>query len=240
MLLKLIRSIRAREVDDFVEIGPGSGTLTRHLTPMVGSLLAIEIDERLKDHMQLIADEYEHFSYSIEDFLDWECPPRLRNFRVVGNIPYNITSQIIIKLFLMRKHIQDAHLLMQKEVAQRLVAGPGTKEYGILSVYTDLFCDAKYLFEVSRNVFRPIPNVDSAFVHMSFENSAQMTPMEEKRLRIVVRTAFNQRRKTLRNSLKVVLGANPEIPNWIDLDKRAEQLSPADFLNLTLSLEGIR
>lgn len=240
MLLKLIRTIRAREVDNFLEIGPGSGTLTRRLAPRVGSLAAIEIDPRFKDHLDHVQSENPNFKYVIADFLDYELPPGTRDIRIAGNIPYNITSQIIVRLFLMRKRIKDAHLLMQKEVAQRIVASPGTKEYGILSVYADLFCDAEYMFEVSRNVFRPIPNVDSAVLRMDFDNPAQMTPMEEKRLRIVVRAAFNQRRKTLRNSLKYVLGTQVEIPTWVDLNRRAEELAPHDFLRLANQLKGIQ
>ena len=233
MLQKLLRSVNPQLDDTMVEIGPGSGALTRLFAPQVKNLHAIEIDPRMAEYLESIQTDIPSFSFEYKDFLKWIPPPELGHFRLMGNIPYYITSQLILQAFKHHERIVDVHFLMQKEVGKRLVAPHGSKQYGILSVYAALFAKTEYLFDISRNVFFPIPDVDSCFVRFSFVEENPVSAELEPHLRLVVRTSFNQRRKTLRNSLKAVLKDKTSIEDQFDLNLRPEQLSPLKFLSLT-------
>ncbi|NQV41098.1 MAG: ribosomal RNA small subunit methyltransferase A [Candidatus Marinimicrobia bacterium] len=233
MLEKLLRTVDPRPGETMVEIGPGSGALTRLFAPRVKHLHAIDIDPRMAEYLEPIGKDIPSFTFEYRDFLKWTPPPELGNFRLMGNIPYYITSQLILQAFEHHERIGDVHFLMQKEVGKRLVAPHGSKKYGILSVYAALFAKTEYLFDISRNVFYPIPDVDSCFVRFSFDETSPVSAEMEPYLRLVVRTAFNQRRKTLRNSLKAVLKEKDSIEDQFDLNLRPEQLSPHSFLSLT-------
>jgi len=230
---RLVRTVKPAAEDMMVEIGPGSGALTRLFAPMVREYLAIEIDERMREYLDPIEQEVSGFSYEISDILKWSPPDELGKFRLIGNIPYYITSSLILQAFDHHERITDVHFLMQIEVGKRLVAPHGSKQYGILSVYAALFAKTEYLFDINRNIFHPVPEVDSCFVRFSFEAKRDLSPELEPFLRTVIRTAFNQRRKTLRNSLKSILVDHPGVKDHFDLGLRPEQLSPADFLVLT-------
>ena len=233
MLDKLVRTVNPQTDDIMVEIGPGSGALTRLFAPRVKQLHAIEIDPRMGEYLEPIQNEIPSFSYEHKDFLKWSPPAELGDFRLMGNIPYYITSQLILQAFEHHERIGDVHFLMQKEVGKRLIAPHGSKVYGILSVYAALFAKTEYLFDISRHVFYPIPDVDSCFVRFSFDQDNPVSAELEPHLRQVVRTAFNQRRKTLRNSIKSILKDKDSIEDQFDLNLRPEQLSPMDFLTLT-------
>ncbi len=233
MLDKLVRAVNPHADDVMVEIGPGSGALTRLFAPRVKQLHAIEIDPRMDEYLEPIRKEIPTFTYEHMDFLKWLPPSELGSFRLMGNIPYYITSQLILQAFKHHERIGDVHFLMQKEVGKRLIAPHGSKVYGILSVYSALFAKTEYLFDISRHVFYPVPDVDSCFIRFSFDQHNPVSAEIEPHLRQVVRTAFNQRRKTLRNSLKSILKDRESIVDQFDLNLRPEQLSPADFLRLT-------
>lgn len=233
MLNKLVRAVDPQADDVMIEIGPGSGALTRLFAPMVKQLHAIEIDPRMDEYLDPIRIEIDSFTYEHKDFLKWTPPAELGNFRLMGNIPYYITSQLILQAFEHHKQIVDVHFLMQKEVGKRLVAPHGSKQYGILSVYAALFAKTEYLFDISRHVFHPVPDVDSCFVRFSFDLENPVTSELEPHTKRVVRAAFNQRRKTLRNSLKAILSDKVSIEKDFDLNLRPEQLSPTEFLRLT-------
>ena len=233
MLEKLVRTVNPQPDDTMVEIGPGSGALTRLFASRVKRLHAIELDPRMAEYLEPIRDDIHSFSFEYKDFLKWTPPPELGKFRLMGNIPYYITSQLILQAFEYHERIGDVHFLMQKEVGKRLVAPHGSKQYGILSVYAALFAKTEYLFDISRHVFHPVPDVDSCFVRFSFDEENPVSAELEPHLRQVVRTSFNQRRKTLRNSLKAVLKDKASIENQFDLNLRPEQLSPLEFLRLT-------
>lgn len=233
MLEKLVRTVNPQPQDVMVEIGPGSGALTRLFAPRVKQLHAIDIDPRMGEYLEPIQKEVPSFSFEYKDFLKWSPPSELGDFRLMGNIPYYITSQLILQAFEHHERIGDVHFLMQKEVGKRLVAPHGSKQYGILSVYAALFAKTEYLFDISRNVFYPRPDVDSCFVRFSFDEENPVSAELEPHLRQVVRTSFNQRRKTLRNSLKSVLKDRTSIEDKFDLNLRPEQLSPLEFLGLT-------
>lgn len=233
MLDKLVRTVAPQKDDIMVEIGPGAGALTRLFAPLVKQLHAIDIDTRMDAFLEPIQREIPSFSFEHMDFLKWTPPDALGHFRLMGNIPYYITSQLILQAFEHHERISDVHFLMQKEVGKRLVAPHGSKRYGILSVYSALFAKTEYLFDISRTVFHPVPDVDSCFVRFTFEGENPVSAELEPFLRQVVRTAFNQRRKTLRNSLKAMLKERSSIEAKFDLNLRPEQLSPDEFLRLT-------
>lgn len=232
-LEKLLRTVDPQPHEIMIEIGPGSGALTRLFAPRVASLHAIEIDPRMGEYLDPIQTSVPGFSYEISDFLKWVPPDDLATFRLIGNIPYYITSPLILQAFEHHERISDVHFLMQKEVGKRLVAPHGSKQYGILSVYASLFAKTEYLFDISRHIFHPVPDVDSCFVKFSFNAQRLVSEELEPFLRKVIRTAFNQRRKTLRNSLKSLISEKPDVNDHFDLGLRPEQLSPRDFLDLT-------
>ena len=247
ILRRIAEASDIRQSEQVVEIGPGTGLLTKHLLDRpLSKLTAFELDERAIDLLQNHFTD-ERFSVIHKDFLqvtlnelvpsDPLLPSKLN---VIGNIPYYITTPIIFKLFDDRADIRCATLLMQLEVAERLIGKPRTKEYGIPSVITQCLSDVKLLFKVKAGAFRPAPKVDSAVVRFDFENdffqrsgSLAPTGFEEKKFSKMVRTLFAMRRKTIRNNLKQLSDAKTESELLVDfLPKRAEELSIEEFLRL--------
>ena len=238
LLDKLVRTVQPQPDDIMVEVGPGTGALTRLFVPRVKQFHAIEIDERMDESLAPIGSEYNSFSYEYMDFQKWTPPVDFKSFRVIGNIPYYITSPLILQVFKHLDVMHDVHFLMQKEVGKRLVAPHGSKQYGILSVYSALFARTEYLFDISRTVFHPVPDVDSCFVRFSFNPDNRFSADFESQLREVIRTSFNQRRKTLRNSLKHVLKRLGLDDITFDMGLRPEQLEPKEFIQLTREIFG--
>ncbi|NQV16099.1 ribosomal RNA small subunit methyltransferase A [bacterium] len=230
---KLVRYVDPQPTDIMVEVGPGTGAITRLFAARVKTLHAIEIDGRMNKYLDPISREIPTFSWEQSDFLKWSPPEDLGTFRLMGNIPYYITSALILQAFEHHERITDVHFLMQKEVGKRLVSPHGSKRYGILSVYAALFAKTEYLFDISRTVFHPVPDVDSCFIRFSFDEERKVSPEMDPQLRKVVRMAFNQRRKTLRNSLKAIVKERPQVEDQFDLNLRPEQLAPVEFLKLT-------
>jgi 16S rRNA (adenine1518-N6/adenine1519-N6)-dimethyltransferase len=220
-----------------VEIGPGTGILTRRIGPLVAHLYAVEIDRKLARYLELSMADYGSVSVVHADFLktdpgEWA---REKKIRIVGNIPYHITSPILFKILELRKRVIDLTLLIQREVAQRIIAGPNSRIYGILSVFSQTFADVAVLLNVPKTVFRPRPKVDSSLVRWTFTSERSQTLSDEKLFREVVRMAFGQRRKMLRNSLKTVMPPtiNPEVQL-----KRPEQLSVREWIALVNKMSG--
>lgn len=215
-----------------VEIGPGTGALTAVLLERYPKLVALEVDPRAIAHLRetLPALDVRH-----QDVLeaDWAALAAERGGRlfVAGNLPYYITSPILFGLVDRRAHLAEATVMMQREVAERLVATPRTKAYGILSVVFQRYADVKLLFKVPPTVFHPRPSVESAVVRLTFRTDAPPDSPEENRLRVVVRAAFNQRRKMLRGAL-AAFGPVPE--PWAT--QRAEELTGEDFAALAAAL----
>lgn len=230
IISKIVNSLVATPEDLVIEIGPGTGALTRHLYKKYPNFVAIELDDRVEE---LLLQEMPnlhilHKDVLKVDFSSLKTSETQRIF-VIGNIPYYITSPIIFHVFDQAEHIFQAVLMMQLEVAQRLNATKRTKDYGILTVQTQFFSEAELLFKVPRQVFYPVPNVDSAVV--SFIMKRNYDPKIIENFKRVVRTAFNQRRKKLSNALKS-LGVDLEAAQEF-LDKRAEELELKDFIRLT-------
>ena len=231
---KIVAALRAPAEGPVVEIGPGTGALTRLLLDRFASLTALEIDARAVAHLQAA---YPGLDVRQVDVLtvDWGALAEEKGgpLYVIGNLPYYITSPILFGLLEHREHLREAVMMMQREVAERLVAEPRTKAYGIPSVLTQLYTRPELLFSVSRNVFYPKPEVTSAVIRLAFD--VQVAPaldVDPAFLRTVVRAAFNQRRKTLHNSLSMWTRAQGvELPHGWGR-RRAEELPPSAFVEL--------
>jgi 16S rRNA (adenine1518-N6/adenine1519-N6)-dimethyltransferase len=227
---KIADAIPAEEGHRVIEIGPGTGALTAALVDRYEDLLAVELDQRAIEVLEHKFDDLNiHHANVLE--VDWEhLSIGKQKTHVVGNLPYYITSQILFSLLEHRKFLSDALLMMQKEVAERIVSDIRTKQYGILSVQTQLMCSPEILFPVSRHCFKPQPNVESAVIKLTFDKG----PLEctDDHLKTVVRTAFNQRRKKLSNALKPIIPKD-QLPAGYDFDKRAEAWPPSEYEKLT-------
>jgi 16S rRNA (adenine1518-N6/adenine1519-N6)-dimethyltransferase len=240
ILRKIVESLNLRSGDVVVEIGPGQGALTKHLVDQPIILIGIEVDQRAIDLLQqTIGEKMTLFHADVLDAnLHALSEKHQKKLRIIGNIPYYLTSEILFWLFDAQPVVTDATLMMQLEVARRLVAPSKNKEYGILSVFTQLYTDCEILFKVSRNCFFPRPDVDSAVVRLKFKE--QLPVYDEHLFRSVVRATFGKRRKTLRNGLKF-MGLDDAVLDQIsfDLTKRPEELSVDEFLSLAESIRKI-
>jgi 16S rRNA (adenine1518-N6/adenine1519-N6)-dimethyltransferase len=215
-----------------LEIGPGTGVLTKYLLQKDIKTHVIEIDtesvEYLKANYLNLADrvhEYDFLKYDITEIFKDEP------FAIIGNFPYNISTQIVFKTLEMRHQIPEFSGMFQKEVAARICSKEGSKVYGILSVLTQAFYDAEYLFTVPPTVFIPPPRVDSGVLRLTRKEDYSL-PVDEKLFFRVVKTAFQQRRKTLRNSLKS-FNLSDNLKANVIFGKRPEQLSVDAFIELT-------
>jgi 16S rRNA (adenine1518-N6/adenine1519-N6)-dimethyltransferase len=234
---KILASVDAHLDDVILEIGPGEGALTRSLAGAVATLVAVEVDHRAVERLR--AEFGNRVTIIEQDILTLSLSDLARDmglggaWRVVGNIPYNITSPILFAILDHRESVQDATLMMQREVARRLVALPGTKEYGILSVFCRIFAETELLFDVSRNAFRPIPAVTSSVVRVRPIRASRVALNNEAMFRHVVRFIFGQRRKMLRHSLAVLAGLHHwSLPAEFALQERPEELSPESLAHL--------
>lgn len=230
MILKIIKYIDPKDNEKIVEIGPGFGALTDHLSQSVGNLVLIELDTKLADLLNEKYSDNKNIKVIKGNILKIDWKIFLPIDKIVGNLPYNISSQIIIKMFQHRKKINSAIITIQKEFAERLVSAPKSKKYGILSVYNQLYCDAKILFKISNQVFRPIPKVESTLIEMKFNKKLKYKIDDLDFFHKIVRTAFNQRRKQLRNSLSVFY--RPDLKDKFDWKLRAEAIDLKGYFNL--------
>lgn len=215
-----------------IEVGPGMGVLTQYLLEKGRDLTVIEIDREsvpyLNGHFPALR------GHIVEgDFLQLKPTDIYPDqFCIIGNYPYNISSQIFFKVLEYRKHIPCCSGMLQKEVAERIASKPGKKAYGILSVLLQAWYDIEYLFTVSETVFDPPPRVKSAVIRL-VRNNRESLGCDERLFKTVIKTSFNQRRKTLRNSMKPMLGKDNAIYADPIFDKRPEQLSVEEFVYLT-------
>lgn len=230
---KIITEISPKSDDLIIEIGPGEGALTSKLIEKTDRLIAVEIDKR---NVEVLKVKFPKLKLVSGDFLEIDLNAIFNKYnkklRIVGNIPYNITSPIIFKMIENKEIIHDSVLMVQHEVAQRIIAKSGGKEYGILSVITQNFADIKLCFKVSPNVFQPRPKVYSSIIHMYFKENLYNRKDDEMFIK-VVKAAFGNRRKMLYNSFKnSIFGHLNFNITGIDLSLRAEKLSIKDFRTL--------
>lgn len=233
ILNKIVKEINPQPNDKIIEIGSGYGALTEKLLLATNTLTAIEIDTELAKALE---EKFPQLQLINEDFLETDLAiltSKGKRLRIVGNIPYNITSPILFKLIENNEMIKDAVFMVQLEVAKRMTADKGTKDYGILAVVSKYFAETELCFKISPNVFYPKPKVFSALVHINFKILNQ--PVEEQRKFIeIVKAAFGNRRKILKNSLSNSIFHEIDFSNsGIDLWLRAENLSVDDFIKLT-------
>ena len=216
-----------------LEVGPGSGVLTRFLLDEGHDLSVVEIDWESVKYLESNIPQLDGRIY-IEDFLQMKLENLFdEGFCVIGNYPYYISTQIFFKVLDHRDRVICCSGMIQKEVAERLVAAPGSRLFGILGALIQPWYDVEYLLTVSEDVFVPPPKVKSAVIRMT-RNSRMDLGCEEKLYKQVVKTSFNQRRKTLRNSMKPLLGKDYPYYALPIFDKRPEQLSIEQFIELTL------
>lgn len=234
ILRKITRSINPQKVDIIVEIGPGKGALTKFLADSQSIIHAIEIDVDLLPELESHISDYPNVKIHHQDALTFDYSSLIQDqkrLRIVGNIPYNISSPLLFTMFENAIIIQDIHFLVQREIARRICAAPNTKEYGILSVITQFYGNPKIDFDVSPKVFRPIPDVNSSMLSIQMFQPGPGGNFKADFHR-TVRTAFSKRRKTLKNTLSEFITDTLE-PCPIDLSRRAESLSVAEFITLT-------
>jgi 16S rRNA (adenine1518-N6/adenine1519-N6)-dimethyltransferase len=223
-----------------LEIGPGMGVLTKYLLEKPYETFVVEIDTESVAYLQAHYLKLANNIFSL-DFLrhDWQAAFKDEQFAIIGNFPYNISTQIVFKTLELRQFIPEFSGMFQKEVAERICSKKGSKVYGILSVLAQAFYDVEYLFTVPPTVFNPPPKVDSGVMRMTRKENYEL-PCDEKLLFKVVKTAFQQRRKTLRNSLKS-LNLSDKLQEDTIFAQRPEQLSVEEFISLTqkIAADGI-
>lgn len=223
--------------NDVLEIGPGMGVLTKYLLDKPTNTYVIEIDT---ESVAYLDSNYPKLKDKIisKDFLRYDCNEVFegKQYAIIGNFPYNISTQIVFRTLEFRHQIPEFSGMFQKEVAQRICEKKGSKAYGILSVLAQAFYDAEYLFTVDEHVFDPPPKVKSGVMRLRRKEDFSL-PCGEKLFFTVVKTAFQQRRKTLRNSLKT-LNLSDNLREDTILDLRPEQLSVEDFIALTQKIEA--
>ncbi len=233
---KIADTLKGYEALPVLEVGPGMGVLTRFLLENQFNLTVVELDRESVEYLHVHFPSLEGKIIQ-EDFLRLQLDQLFSgHFCVIGNYPYNISSQIFFKVLEYKELVPCCSGMIQKEVAERLASRPGKKAYGIISVLLQAWYDIEYLFTVSEHVFDPPPKVKSAVIRM-VRNQRTKLECNESLFRSVVKTAFNQRRKTLRNSLKPLLGKECEIYQLPIFDKRPEQLSVEEFIELTKMAE---
>lgn len=223
------------EVKQVLEIGPGMGVLTKYLVDKPElNFCAIEIDT---ESVAYLNQHYPDLKVIEGDFLRLDASTLFQDsFAIIGNFPYNISSQILFKVYESRNMVPEVVGMFQKEVAERVAAKPGSKTYGILSVLLSAFYDIEYLFTVDEHVFNPPPKVKSAVIRLR-RNQVFALECDEKLFTTIVKTGFNQRRKTMRNALKPLGRSLEAIPEEL-LSKRAEQLSVEDYIIITTQLSN--
>ena len=232
----LIAAIAPSPKQRLVEIGPGLGALTLPLLKAAEQLDVIELDRDLIPGLKKACQTIGQLRVHQNDALDFDfaalCNPPQR-LRIVGNLPYNISTPLLFRLLTFAEHIDDMHVMLQKEVVTRLAAQPGESAYGRLSVMMHYHCKVEPLFDVSAAAFSPIPKVESAVVRLQPHQHPPVAVENPSYFATLVAQAFSQRRKTLRNSLKNMLSATMLEQAGIDPSARAETLSLADFAALS-------
>jgi 16S rRNA (adenine1518-N6/adenine1519-N6)-dimethyltransferase len=230
-----------------IEIGPGQGMLTQYLIANKFNLIAVEADRDMvsvlnKKYAKNIEnkDEENAFKVVLEDFMQYDLTTAFDNqsFCLIGNFPYNISSQIIFKMLEHKTLIPEMVGMFQKEVAERVVSKEGSKVYGVISLLAQAFYDGEVLFDVDKSCFSPPPKVQSAVIRLKRKENLDLG-CDEKLFKIIVKTAFNQRRKMLRNTMKPLF-EDPSVLEDNFFTKRPEQLSLKEFVDLTNKVANAR
>ncbi|MFL0810531.1 MAG: 16S rRNA (adenine(1518)-N(6)/adenine(1519)-N(6))-dimethyltransferase RsmA [Agarilytica sp.] len=238
----IVRSLGPKPEDHIVEIGPGQGAITGPLLEHNPSLQVIELDRDLIPVLLAQFAKYRDFKIHQHDALNFDfqslLPSEGDKLRVVGNLPYNISTPLIFKLLENKGIIFDMHFMLQKEVVDRLAAKPGEKNYGRLSIMAQYHCEIESLFDVPPESFEPAPKVNSAIVRLSPYDTPPHIAKNTTNLEKFVKLAFQQRRKTLRNGLKGIVNDEQAAQVGLDLGLRAERLSVQNYVEMSNALWG--
>lgn len=241
---KIVAALTLSKDDYVLEVGAGGGVLTRHLIQSGAFIVAVEIDQGL---VKILAQQFKdqaNFTLLHQDILKLsfeKIMPGRRDWKVVGNLPYHITTPLLFKIFRHKDLFQQATFMVQKEVALRIVAQPGSKDYGILSIFSQLHADVTKLFDVSRFVFFPVPQVTSSVIQWRFKHYIDLNNEELTVFHELVKKVFSQRRKMLRNSLKIVNGVPVDLSVLkVDLEKRPDQLDVSEFVQLSKQIAAVK
>lgn len=228
----ILRAINPQAKDNMLEIGPGLGALTQPLLRRLDHLTAVEIDTDLQAYLAELPIAQGKLKIIPADALTIDYSQFGPDLRVVGNLPYNISTPILIHLLQFASYIDDMYFMLQKEVVDRMAASPGTKAYGRLSVMLQYHCEVEHLFNVPPEAFDPQPKVDSAMVRLIPFRTSPFDSVAVDQLQSLVASAFAMRRKTLTNNLKGIISFNQLADLGIDGGKRPEQISVAEYVQL--------
>ncbi|KTD69550.1 dimethyladenosine transferase (16S rRNA dimethylase) [Legionella steelei] len=228
----IVRAINPQAEDNMLEIGPGLGALTEPLLRRLNHLTAVEIDTDLQKYLADLAIAQGKLRLVAADALTLDYSQFGSQLRVVGNLPYNISTPLLIHLLRFTSSIEDMHFMLQKEVVERIAAEPGSKAYGRLTVMLQYHCAVDYLFDVPPEAFDPQPKVDSAVVRLIPHRVSPFEEVSKAQLERLVASAFAMRRKTLNNNLKGIITAEQLSTLGIDGSKRPEQISISEYVQL--------
>jgi len=238
---RIVRCVAPREGQHLVEIGPGQGAITGLLLESGAQLNVVELDRDLVPGLLAAFGLKENFQLHSADALKFDFAqlvPEGERLRIVGNLPYNISTPLIFRLLEHAHLVEDMHFMLQLEVVDRLAAEPGSKAWGRLGIMAQYHCQVDKLFEVPPEAFSPRPKVQSAIVRLHPWQQSPWPVVNEARLRQLVQSAFAQRRKTLRNNLKGIMDGETLQGHGINPAARAETLSLQDFITITNALPG--
>lgn len=228
----IVRGFDPQPGDVVVEIGPGRGALTRAIAPRVAALHVVELDRELAARLEVEAPAIPNLVIHRQDALRFDYCAVAARIRVIGNLPYNISTPLLFRLLDQARCVQDMHLMLQKEVVDRMLAGPGSRTYGRLSVMVQQRCTGELVLQVAPGAFTPPPKVQSAVVALAPDVPPRYPVDDPERFAELVKRAFAQRRKTLRNALKGLVREEDLVSCGIAPGSRAEQLPVARFVEL--------
>lgn len=229
---QILQAINPQTGDNILEIGPGLGALTLPLLRRVDQMTAVEIDTDLQAYLTELPATQNKLNLVPADALTVDYSQFGSHLKVVGNLPYNISTPLLIRLLEYLPHIDAMYFMLQKEVVERMAAVPGTKDYGRLSVMLQYFCEVDHLFNVPPEAFNPKPKVDSAIVRLVPYRTSPFGEVDKDSLERIVASSFAMRRKTLNNNLKKIISADQLAQLGIDSTKRPEQISIAEYVQL--------
>lgn len=239
----IVRAVHPRKDDVIVEIGPGKGAITQLLADSCENISVIELDRDLVPWLKVKFEKHPNFQLFQADALQFDFAQLIKpeqSLRIVGNLPYNISTPLIFHLLTYSTQVQDMHFMLQKEVVKRMAAQAGDSAYGRLGIMVQYYCEVENLFEVPPTAFDPAPKVDSAIVRLVPHKQLPYPATNFKTLEKLVNVAFQQRRKTLRNALKQLLDPSiiEQLP--IDTSARAEEITLAEFVATSNLLDQLQ
>ena len=235
IIQQIIQAIAPKKDDTLIEIGPGMGALTLPLAQYVDNIRAIEIDWDLQSLLRSLPDLIGKLELITEDALKVDFRQWGSHLRIVGNLPYNISTPLLMHLLNFTSVIDDMHFMLQKEVVARMAAAPGSKTYGRLSVICQYYCKVEHLFDVPAYCFEPPPKVESAIVRLTPHQTAVYPEVTREALEAITMKGFSMRRKTLANNMKGLFSADQLLAMELDPVQRPEQVSVGDWVRLALA-----